>query len=116
MESMSHGVLSRPKFPPSRLVDAFDQVVEPLITEITCLRSHELRLFHLVSVYIDSPPGNYGLMGVVGLAGLAGAAPWTAGPVPRPLASLTRRKQEREYLLSTGGGSRIASVVTSRRS
>jgi hypothetical protein len=55
-------------------------------------------------------------MGVAGLAGLAGAAPWMAGPVPRPLASLTRRKQEREYLLSTGGGSRIASVVTSRRS
>ena len=25
----------RPKFPPSRLADAFDQVVEPLITEIT---------------------------------------------------------------------------------
>src|SRR6266487_6010269 len=43
--------------PPSRLVDAFDQVVEPLITEITCLRSHELRLFHLVSAYIDSPSG-----------------------------------------------------------
>src|SRR5271157_4278144 len=40
--------LTRPKFPPSRLVEAFDQVVEPLITEITCLRSHELRLFHLV--------------------------------------------------------------------
>jgi hypothetical protein len=39
------------------LVDAFDQVVEPLITEITCLRSHGLRLFHLVSAYIDSPPG-----------------------------------------------------------
>src|SRR6266536_811706 len=43
--------------PPGRLVDAFDQVVEPLITEITCLRSHELRLFHLVSAYIDSPSG-----------------------------------------------------------
>ena len=43
--------------PPSRLVDTFDQVVEPLITEITCLRSHELRLFHLVSAYIDSSPG-----------------------------------------------------------
>src|SRR6266516_7260799 len=40
---------ANPKFPPSRLVGAFDQVVEPLITEITCLRSHELRLFHLVS-------------------------------------------------------------------
>jgi len=26
---------SSPKFPPSRLVNAFDQVVEPLITEIT---------------------------------------------------------------------------------
>jgi hypothetical protein len=39
------------------LVDAFDQVVEPLITEITCLRSHELRLFHLVSAYIGSLPG-----------------------------------------------------------
>jgi hypothetical protein len=51
-----HPVVS-PKFPPSRLVDAFDQVVEPLITEITCLRSHELRLFHLVSAYIASPPG-----------------------------------------------------------
>ena len=36
---------------------AFDQVVEPLITEITCLRSHELRLFHLVSAYIGSPLG-----------------------------------------------------------
>src|SRR6266536_457900 len=46
---------ANPKFPPSRLVGAFDQVVEPLITEITCLRSHELRLFHLVSAYFDSP-------------------------------------------------------------
>jgi len=46
-----------PKFPPSRLVDAFDQVVEPLITEITCLCSHELGLFHLVSAHIGSPPG-----------------------------------------------------------
>jgi len=39
------------------LVEAFDQVVEPLITEITCLRSHEVRLFHLVSAYIGPPPG-----------------------------------------------------------
>jgi hypothetical protein len=39
------------------LVNAFDQVVEPLITEITCLRSHELRLFHLVSAFIGSPLG-----------------------------------------------------------
>jgi hypothetical protein len=39
------------------LVEAFDQVVEPLITEVTCLRSHELSLFHLVSAYIGSPPG-----------------------------------------------------------
>ncbi|MGO9217767.1 MAG: peptide-methionine (S)-S-oxide reductase MsrA [Streptosporangiaceae bacterium] len=46
-----------PKLPPSRLVDAFDQVVEPLITEITCLRSHERRLFHLVSAYIGAPLG-----------------------------------------------------------
>src|SRR5260370_24327162 len=43
--------------PPARLVDAFDQVVEHLITEITCLRSRELRLVHLVSGYIGSPPG-----------------------------------------------------------
>ncbi len=28
-----YSVCSRPKLPPSRLVDAFDQVVEPLITE-----------------------------------------------------------------------------------
>jgi hypothetical protein len=55
--SVAHIAAVRPKFPPSRLVDAFDQVVEPLITEITCLRSPELRLFHLVSVQIDSPPG-----------------------------------------------------------
>jgi len=26
---------SRPKFPPSQSADAFDQVIEPLITEIT---------------------------------------------------------------------------------
>ena len=53
---------SSPKFPPSRLVDAFDQVVEPLITEITCLRSQEPTLFHLVKAYVGSPPrGNYGL-------------------------------------------------------
>ena len=45
-----------PKFPLSRLVNAFDQVVEPLITEITCLRSQELRLFHLVNAYIGSAP------------------------------------------------------------
>ena len=32
-------------------------MVERLITEITCRRSHELRLFHLVSAYIGSPPG-----------------------------------------------------------
>jgi len=55
-ESSSSSSIS-PKFPPSRLVDAFDQVVEPLITEITCLRSHEPRLFHLVSAYIGSPLG-----------------------------------------------------------
>jgi hypothetical protein len=29
------GTRSSPKFPPSRLSDAFDQVVEPLIAEIT---------------------------------------------------------------------------------
>jgi hypothetical protein len=46
-----------PKFPPSRLADAFDQVVEPFITEVTCLRSHGLRLFHLVNACIGSPPG-----------------------------------------------------------
>ena len=28
-------VSTNPKFPPSRLVNAFDQVVEPLIAEIT---------------------------------------------------------------------------------
>jgi hypothetical protein len=43
--------------PQADLVNAFDQVVEPLITEITCLRSHELRLFHLVSAFIGSPLG-----------------------------------------------------------
>ena len=32
-------------------------MVEPLITGITCLRSHELRLFHLVNAYVGSPPG-----------------------------------------------------------
>jgi hypothetical protein len=42
--------------PQSRLVDAFDQVVEPLITEITCLRSHELRLFHLFSAHAPPRP------------------------------------------------------------
>ncbi len=46
-----------PKFPPSRSVGAFDQVVEPLITGFTCLRSHGLRLFHLVNAYVGSPPG-----------------------------------------------------------
>src|SRR6266567_3296903 len=50
-------LITSPKFPPSRLVEAFGQVVEPLITEITCLRSHEPRLFHLVSAYIGPPPG-----------------------------------------------------------
>jgi hypothetical protein len=45
------------------LVDAFDQVAEPLITEITCLRSQELTLFHLVIVYISVRcRGNYGLV------------------------------------------------------
>ena len=29
------GIFYKPKFPPSHLADAFDQVVEPLITEIT---------------------------------------------------------------------------------
>ena len=32
---VAYGWLFNPKFPPSQLVDAFDQVVEPLITEIT---------------------------------------------------------------------------------
>jgi len=50
-------VWASPKFPQADWVDAFDQVVEPLITEIACLRSHELRLFHLVSAYIGSPSG-----------------------------------------------------------
>ena len=43
--------------PPKPIGHVFDQVVEPLITEITCLRSHELRLFHLVSAHIGSLPG-----------------------------------------------------------
>ena len=30
---------------------------QPLTTEITCLRSHDLRLFHLVSAYVGSPQG-----------------------------------------------------------
>jgi len=38
-----------------RLVDAIDQVAEPLATEITCLRRHEPRLFHLVSADVGSP-------------------------------------------------------------
>ena len=47
----------KPKFPQADLLDAFDQVVEPLITAITCLRSHELTLFHLVNAYAGSPSG-----------------------------------------------------------
>jgi len=58
--------------PLSRLVDASDQVVEPSITEITCLRSHELMLFHLLSACIGSAPGDCGLTGGLGLAAMAG--------------------------------------------
>ncbi len=47
----------RPKFPPSRWAHVFAQLVAPLITEITCLRSHELRLFLLVKAHVGSPPG-----------------------------------------------------------
>ena len=54
-----------PNFPPSRLVDAFDQVVEPLIAEITCLRSHEPWLFYLVNAYVGSPPGEVRTSGAV---------------------------------------------------
>ncbi len=48
---------ARPKFPPSRWVHAYAQLVAPLITEITCLRSHELRLFLLVKAHMGSSPG-----------------------------------------------------------
>src|SRR5215831_846713 len=48
---------SKPKFPRSRPVGVFGQVVEPLITKVTCLRSHDLRLFRLVNAYAGSPPG-----------------------------------------------------------
>lgn len=48
--------MTLPRWEPP-LIDAFDQVVEPLITEITCLRSQELTLFHLVIIYIGSLPG-----------------------------------------------------------
>jgi hypothetical protein len=37
----------------------FTQLEEHLITEITCLRSHELKVFHLVSAHTGSPPGDY---------------------------------------------------------
>src|SRR6266851_2042931 len=41
----------RPEVPLSRLLGAFDQMVEPLITDLTCLRSQGLKLFHLVNAY-----------------------------------------------------------------
>jgi hypothetical protein len=47
----------KPKFPPTLWAKVFTQLVEHLITEVTCLRSHGLRLFHLVSAYIGSFPG-----------------------------------------------------------
>jgi hypothetical protein len=50
-------LVPNPKFPPSRWANMFAQLVGPLITEITCLRSHELKVFHLVSAHVGSPPG-----------------------------------------------------------
>jgi hypothetical protein len=35
----------------------FAQLVAPLITEITCLRSHDPELLHLVSAHVGSLPG-----------------------------------------------------------
>ena len=46
-----------PKFPPNRWANVFAQLVGPFITEITCLRSHGLKVFHLVSAHVGSPPG-----------------------------------------------------------
>ena len=48
---------TKPKFPPNRWANVFAQLVGPLITEITCLRSHGLKVFHLVSAHVGSPPG-----------------------------------------------------------
>jgi hypothetical protein len=48
---------AKPEFPPSRWAHVFAQLVAPLITEITCLRSHELKLFLLVKAHVGSPPG-----------------------------------------------------------
>jgi hypothetical protein len=50
-------VTPSPKFPPSRWANVFAQLVAPLMTEITCLRSHGLRLFHLVSAHVGSLSG-----------------------------------------------------------
>jgi len=52
----------------------FAQLVAPLMTEITCLRSHGLTLFHLVSAMSALCRGDYGLAGeeddqVLGTAG-----------------------------------------------
>ncbi len=59
LASRSNKILwvSKPKFPPGRWAHVFSQLVAPLITEITCLRSHELRLFLLVKAHVGSPPG-----------------------------------------------------------
>ena len=46
--TLPEGVIQA-EVPPSRLVDAFDQVIEPLIAELARLLSHEPRLFHLVN-------------------------------------------------------------------
>ncbi len=53
----SLGATANPKFPPSMWTNVFAQLVGPLITEITCLRSHELKVFHLVSAHVGSPLG-----------------------------------------------------------
>lgn len=73
------GRAANPKFPLSRLVGAFDQMVEPLITKVTCLRSHDLRLFRLVNAYTDSPRGELRASGWQDCGALLSASALTHG-------------------------------------
>ena len=87
----------RDRSSPSRGANMFGQLVEPLITEITCLRSHGC--FETWSTpSVGSPPGNYGI---------DGARAGELGEGPGILVGDRGHQRDR----STQGGAGGASIV-----
>jgi hypothetical protein len=77
----------RPKFPPGRWARVFKQVVGPLITKITCLRSHDPTVFHLVNDHVGvTVGGTPAFARGVRLAGSRTTA-ITSWPAPRSCAT-----------------------------